>query len=296
MTLDQLKIFAHVARTLNMRVASEQLHLTQPAVSAAISALERRYGTFLFDRVGRGLELSQAGRAFLPQAEAVLARAAEAERTLLDLAGLVRGEVRVAASQTVVTYWLPSRLARFVEAHPAITVPVAAGNTTHAVEQVIAGKADLGIVEGPIDSSLLRAQVVGSDRLSLYARPTHPLVGRKIGSKALRAALWILREEGSGTRDYLMSGLSRYGLSLKDLSVRLVLPSNGAVLEAVEAGELVAAVSDLAAGPRLKAGLIVRLDCTLPSRNFSMITHRERHLSRATSAFIGAIGNLKLSK
>jgi DNA-binding transcriptional LysR family regulator len=296
MTLEQLKIFVHVARSLNMRVASESLHLTQPAVSAAIAALERRYDTLLFDRVGRGLELSEAGRIFVPRAEAVLASADEAHRALDDLAGLVRGEVRIAASQTVATYWLPRQLARFVEMHPAIAVPVSAGNTAQAAEQVLAGKADLGIVEGPVESSLLRARIVGSDRLSLYARPTHPMAGRKIGAKALREAVWVLREEGSGTRDCLIDGLSKFGLSLKDLSVRLVLPSNGALLEAVEAGELVAAVSDLAASPRLQARLIVRLDCTLPTRSFNMITHRDRHLSRATTAFIDALGISKFQK
>ena len=104
MTLEQLRIFVTVAETLNMTRAAEALHLAQPSVSAAVAALESRHGLRLFDRVGRGLELSAAGRTFLPEARAVLAAAQDAARALDDLAGLRRGTLALAASQTVATY------------------------------------------------------------------------------------------------------------------------------------------------------------------------------------------------
>ena len=107
MTFEQLHAFIIVAETLSMTRAAERLHLTQPAVSAAIAALEERQATRLFDRVGRHLELTAAGKVFLPEARAVIARLEEARRVFDDLAGLARGELRLAASQTVATYWLP---------------------------------------------------------------------------------------------------------------------------------------------------------------------------------------------
>ena len=290
MTLEQLRIFVMVAETLNMRAAAGRLHLTQPAVSAAIAALEERHDTRLFDRVGRGLELNGAGRAFLPEAQAVLAQAGQALQTLGDLAGLVRGELRLAASQTVATYWLPARMARFAARYPGITLSLQAGNTAQAAAAVAAGEADLGFVEGTVDDAQLSARKTGEDRLALYAAKDHPLGGRLLGRDDLAAAAWVLREKGSGTRGHLARCLiDRFGLDPGALDVRLELPSNGAVLEAAAAGGLITAVSDLAAGPRAAAGLIGELDCRLAARDFHLLQSRARRPGRAAQAFIAML-------
>lgn len=286
MTLDQLRIFVAVAETSNMTRAAATLHLSQPAVSAAIAALEGRHGSRLFDRIGRGLELTSAGRLFLPEAKAVLARAEEARQVLDDLSGPVRGEVRVAASQTVATYWLPRYLARFAVAWPGITLSMVDGNTAEAASAVLVGDADLAVVEGRTNHSMLDLRTVGHDRLGLYAAIDHRLGGRSIGRSELLEAIWVMREPGSGTRDHFATVLPDYELAIGDLDIRLELPSNGAVLAAVEGSEMIAPISDVAATPRRKAGLIQRLDCTLPERNFSLLVHRERHRSRAVRAFL----------
>lgn len=290
MTLEQLRVFVAVAETLNMTRAAEALHLTQPSVSAAIAALEGRHGLNLFERVGRGLELSEAGRAFLPEARAVLARAREAVEALDDLAGLRRGHLRLAASQTVATYWLPSHMARFAGRWPGVALSLAVGNTQDVARAVLAGEADLGFVEGEVDEALLSRRVVGGDRLGLYARPDHPWVGRPLSADDLRAAAWVLREPGSGTRSHLAEVLAGAGLGLADLDIRLELPSNGAVLEALAEGGLVTAVSDLAGSARAMAGRIVRLDWPFPPRGFTLVRHRARRLSHAACAFLQAGG------
>src|SRR5262249_57124446 len=113
MTLEQLRIFAAVADKQHVTQAARELNLTQSATSAAIAALEGRYGIKLFDRVGRGIVLTHTGRAFLAEAHAVLARARGAEQVLRDLAGLKAGKLVVAASQTVANYCLPTKLHAF---------------------------------------------------------------------------------------------------------------------------------------------------------------------------------------
>ena len=107
MTLEQLRIFIAVAERQHMTEAALALNLTQSATSAAIAALEERHGIRLFDRIGRRIELTELGRAFLPEARAVIARADEAAGLLGASAGLMRGRLRLAASQTAANYWLP---------------------------------------------------------------------------------------------------------------------------------------------------------------------------------------------
>src|SRR5271168_1462437 len=129
MTLEQLRIFVAVAEKQHVTRAAAELNLTQSATSAAIAALEARYGIKLFDRIGRNIALTQTGRDFLIEARAVLARAKDATQVLHDLAGLKRGSLTVAASQTIGNYWLPSRIQAFRSAFPGIDLQLAIMNT-----------------------------------------------------------------------------------------------------------------------------------------------------------------------
>ncbi|WP_454688968.1 LysR family transcriptional regulator [Achromobacter aloeverae] len=289
MTLEQLRIFTAVADMLNMTKAASRLHLTQPAVSAAIAALEDRHSTKLFDRVGRRLELTAEGKRFLPEAHAVLARADDAKRVLDDLAGLLQGEVRIAASQTVATYWLPNRMASFAVAHPGISLDLRVGNTTQAAALLNQGDVDVAFVESDSIEFPLESTVVGADHVRLYASMDSPLAGRPLTPACLEAATWVMREPGSGTRDHLTHGLARSGVNVSRLNICLQLPSNGAVLQTLENKALIAGISDLAAAPRVKAGQIVELPWPLPARNFKMLRHPERRLGRATAAFVQSL-------
>lgn len=288
MTLEQLRIFVAVAERGHMTRASQALNLSQSAVSAAVAALEARHAARLFDRVGRGLELSAAGRAFLPEAQAVLARAAAAERVLQDLAGLARGSVAVHASQTIASYWLPQRLVRFKAAHPNIEVRLSVGNTAQVARAVREGAAELGFVEGPVDDPLLELHHVGGDRLVVVMSG----VDRRWGEAPtpspdrLARARWILRERGSGTRSELEEALRRLGVDPETLEVGLELPSNEAVAAAVAAGGGLSALSELAAGPGLASGVLRRLAVDLPERPFHALLHRERVGGPAVKALL----------
>lgn len=289
MTLEQLRIFVAVAEALSMTRAAEQLHVTQPAVSAAIRALEERYATKLFDRVGRRLELTEAGRLFLPEAALVLAQAGAARRILDDLSGLARGEVRIAASQTVASYWLPVRMACFVGKAPDIQLRLFVGNSAQAADEVLRGQADLAFVEGEVADDLLAAKVVGGDQIGLFVAPDHPLASRTPTHAELEAASWVMRDKGSGTRDHLEAGLAQSGVDVERLRVVLELPTNDAALEAAEGSGLVTAVSELAAASRMGIGAVRQLDWALAPRQFKMLTHRSRAASRAVAAFIASL-------
>lgn len=286
-TLEQLRIFVAVAEREHVTRAAAALGLTQSAVSSAIAALEARHDTRLFDRVGRHIELTAAGRDFLVEARAVLSRAHAAELVLSELGALGRGTLNVQASQTIASYWLPSRLVRFREAYPKIEVRLSAGNTETVTRAVLEGDADLGFVEGAVRVPALASSEVGSDRLVLTVGSDHPLAKRRNVSLADLIDLpWVVREAGSGTRSEMEAALIAMKMPIHVRDIALELPSNEAVRAALEAGAGVGGMSELVAAPAIQAGKLKRLDIELPQRPFLALRHRERRLSKAGEALL----------
>jgi DNA-binding transcriptional LysR family regulator len=267
------------------------LNLTQSATSAAIAALERRYGIKLFDRVGRGIVLTQIGRDFLNEARAVVARAKAAAQILDDLVGLKRGSLTLAASQTVANYWLPPRIETFRRTYPGIDLRVRIANTEQVAHAVIQGNADLGFVEGEVDEPSLAIRRMEGDSLAVVVGARHRWVARtRITPQLLTETSWILREPGSGTRSMFEAALKKFHLKLPDLDIRLELPSNEAVRAAVEFGDCATAISDLVVAQSLAAGTLHRVKIDLPKRSFIALRHKERYASRAEKALFASIG------
>lgn len=290
MTLEQLRIFAAVAEHLHVTKAARELHLTQSAASAAVAALEERYGTTLFHRIGRGIRLTDAGRTLLAQAKAVLQRAADAERALEDLSALKRGRLVIHASQTIANYWLPPRLHQFRAVYPQIELHLTIGNTQQVAEAMTGGSADLGFIEGEIEQpSLLRRRIPG-DRLVLVVGQTHPWFSRKtVDPKRLAQSPWVLREPGSGTRQVFETAARAMGVEVASLPIVLELPSNEAVRSAVEAGAGATVISELVVQSSLRHGALHALDLPLPRRHFELLRHSDRYRSQAEEAFIAMI-------
>ncbi|MGC9369009.1 MAG: LysR family transcriptional regulator [Paracoccaceae bacterium] len=285
MTLEQLRIFVAVAEREHVTRAAKALNLTQSATSAAIAALEQRHGTRLFERVGRGINLTEAGRLFLPEARAVLARAAAAEQLLEDLGTLTRGSLRLAASQTLANYWLPPLMLAFHRAHPGVTLDLTIGNTEQVAAEVQAMRADLGFVEGVVDAPALEQAVIGGDEMFLVVAPSHPWASVRPGAAALEAGTWVLREPGSGTRALMEAALRAQGIAPERLADRIELTSNEAVRAAVGAGGGATILSRLVVEASLAAGELVRLPFPPLPRDFRLLRHRDRYETRAARAF-----------
>lgn len=292
MTLEQLRIFIAVAERGHVTKAAEALAMTQSAVSAAISALETRYGANLFDRIGRRIEITDTGRRFLPEARAVLDRAAAARAVLEDLSAATIGTLSVAASQTIASYWLPRRLSAFHSEYPKVRLDVTIGNTRQVETAVVDGAVDLGLVEGATRHSALVRSQVDYDRLVLVVSTNAPeLPQLEDGRLDLQNITWVIREEGSGTRGILEDLARRSGLLPDDLLIALVLPSNEAVREAVEAGAGATIVSEHVVARDIAAGLLRAIPIDLPPREYALIRHRDRHQSAAHKALVTALSN-----
>lgn len=290
MTLEQLRIFVAVADREHVTQAARDLNLTQSATSAAVAALEARYQTKLFNRVGRRIALTDAGRLFLVEAKAVLARATAAELVLADLAGLKRGSLHLAASQTVGNYWLPRFIQTFRAGFPGISVALTMGNTETVSAMVREGTANLGFVEGDVEEPSLAITAIGEDEMVLVAPAGHAWAG-KSGPHGidLGSVSWVLREPGSGTRSILAGMLREKEMTMSDLAIGLELPTNESVRAAVEADAGVSVMSRLVAASALQAGTLVAIDYPVPRRSFSMLRHKEHYVTAAEREFVRLI-------
>jgi DNA-binding transcriptional LysR family regulator len=290
MTLEQLRIFVAVAERQHVTRAAEALHMVQSAVSAAIAQLESLHGTKLFHRVGRGIELTAAGTMFLAEAKSLLARADAAQLMLTELGGLRRGTLSIQASQTIAGYWLPRHLVAFRRRYPDIDLKLRIGNTAEAAAAVHDGTAELGFVEGAVDDPTTASRLVARDRIVLVVAPGHEWAALpSFDPRHLTQSAWVLREKGSGTRSAFEAALGGFGIDPRDLDIALELPSNEAVRAAVEAGLGATVISASVVGFSIAAGSLVQVPLLLPPRDYLVLLHRERYLSRAAEALLALI-------
>jgi DNA-binding transcriptional LysR family regulator len=286
MTLEQLRIFLAVAEREHVTQAAKALNLTQSAVSSAINALEERHALKLFDRIGRRIALTQAGKIFVAEARAVLASSRRAEQVLSDLGDLTVGALVLAASQTVGNYWLPERLARFTRAYPGVTLSLTIGNTEEVAALAEAGDIDFGLVEGETDFATLKATAIDEDELVVVAAPCFAGTQSISTPAGLIDAPWVVREKGSGTRAAFEQALQRLNPGTSQRRIVLELPSNEAVRSAVEAGAGLAVLSRLVARASIQAGALVALPFKLPKRPFYLLAHRQLYRTRAAEALL----------
>lgn len=183
MQLQLLEVFYEVARHHSITGAAQALGYTQSAVSRQIAALEAQTGTQLFDRLPRGVTLTEEGRCLLPHAEAMLDRLATAHRDLDALRGLGSGRLRVGAFPTAVAALVPRALAAFRAAHPGVTLSLVEGRTPALLERLLAGDADIAVVSAPphrpLDVTRLDLHHLLDERLLVAVPRSHRLASRR---------------------------------------------------------------------------------------------------------------------
>jgi DNA-binding transcriptional LysR family regulator len=290
MTLEQLRIFVAVAERQHVTDAARSLNMAQSAASHAIASLEMRHDTKLFDRVGRRIELTEAGRSLLSEARTILTQVERAELALSEFGKLERGTLKVQASQTIASYWLPRHLVVFRQAHPRIDIRLSVGNTAQVAEAVESGAVELGFVEGAVKGDQFVSVPIARDQLVLVVRPNHPWAQTaRLTARNLLESVWVLREHGSGTRSVFEQALTQLGIEPSHLRVVMELPSNEAVRAAVEAGLGATALSASVAAPSIESALLHHVPFRLPQREFHVLYHAQRYRSRIADALLSKI-------
>lgn len=295
MNLDQLNVFLVVSRHLHFSRAADELYITQPAVSAAVAKLEAEFGVRLFHRIGRRVELTDAGRFLVSEGLRLTEQVHQLERRLLEFNALKRGALTIGASFTVGNYWLPAALKRFHDSHPAIEVQCGLGNAEQVLDGTGKGEFDLGFISGSAVHGLpgsLEGEQVGSERLQVVVAPGHPWFGRAhLQPGELAESFWILRERGSGARQMFEAGLARTGVALESLPVALVLNSSEMVKTIVLNGAGAAALPESMVRHEIALKLLwpVRVEQLEMEEPILMIRHPQRHQSKLLAAFEQAV-------
>ena len=284
--LRQCEVFVATALEGSTRGAASRVARSQSAASTALLDLEAILGATLFDRIGRGLRLNENGRALLPKAQALLDQAAELQGLFSDAH---RAPLRIAASFTIGEYLMPALIARWSSMHPASELSMRIGNTSEVIASVASFDVDLGFIEGPQSHPELVVHPWLQDELIVIASPSHPLAGRVASRRQLADADWVLREQGSGTRQVTDAWLARH---LQTVRIGLELGSTEAIKGVIAIGAGLGFLSRYAVAQRLADGSLVEIRTRLPAekRRLSVVLHRNKRLGRTTAAFAAHCG------
>ena len=223
----RLKVFHTVARLLSFTKAAEALHMTQPAVTFQVRQLEEYFNTRLFDRTHNRVNLTPAGEHVSEFAERIFDLYAEMENKVRDLTGEISGALTIGASTTIAEYMLPALLGEFKNRYPDINLRLKVSNSEGIVSMVEHNVIDLGLVESPVGNKNLIVEVCHDDQLVVVVAPDHELAksGARVKAADIIKYPFVSREEGSGTRDFIMQYLLEAKVKPSDMNICLELGS-----------------------------------------------------------------------
>jgi len=286
-TQTQLRSFLAVFRTGSVTAAADELIVTQPSVSAAVSALSRELGVDLTERNGRSIRPTPAGEAFVPYAADVLGLLEQGTRASREAAQVAAKELRIAAVTTAGEHIVPPLMQAFSASHPEIALSLDVGNRERVFERVRSHRSDVAVGGRPPSEGVLGERFL-ENPIAIITAPDDPLADKRaLPIEELGGRPWLLREEGSGTRTMTEEFLAAYELR----PPLLTLGSNGAIKEAARAGLGVALQSRLTARLELEVGLLATIDVSarLPQRHWYLLRPEHGPLRPPVEEFLSFV-------
>jgi DNA-binding transcriptional LysR family regulator len=284
-SLRQIRVFVAVAQQRSFTRAARELHLTQPAVSQQLKLLEAEVGLALFEHVGRGVHLTDAGQELLRYAQQVNEVLRSASESFAAMRGLKRGVLKLGAVSTA-KYFTPSVLSAFTAEFPQVSIKFTVGNREEIIRQIADNEIDLVIMGRPPKELITTAEAFAKHPLVIIAPPGHPLANskRRIPLKQLSGENFVIREPGSGTRASMEHVFKERGVIYR---TAMEVSSNETIKQAVMAGMGISFISKHTVGLELAAGKLVLLNVSgLPLlRDWYVIHLRDKRLSPMTLAF-----------
>jgi LysR family transcriptional regulator, low CO2-responsive transcriptional regulator len=289
MELFQLRSFLRVAEEGSFTRAAEELYVTQPAVTQHVRALERELGVPLFDRTGRGAQLTPAGEALCRYARRSVALLAECRQVIADLESGAAGRLALGAGVTTSIFHLPGWLRAFGDAYPGVDVVVRTGRSREVAALALEREIDLGLVTSPVQHPDLRVAGLFEEEIVLVTPRGHALADRRLSIEELAEAPLILFPKATGFREYLDRALTEAGVAAR---VKMESDSVEAIKSFVAVGLGVSFLPAAAVEAEVAAGDLARAEVAgLPAlRRQTSVLHRvDRHLSAGARGFLAIL-------
>lgn len=292
LNLHRLWIFVQVVECGGFSAAAQKIYMSQPSVSNQVRQLEQSLHTTLIDRSGSRIRPTAEGEVLLEYARRVFLLADEAVSAIGEVSGLVVGRVVVGGTTTVGTYLLPPLVASFRKQHPGIECDIFTGNAGEVTRALLGGDIGLAILAGrPASAQVLSEQVL-DDRVVLVVPPDHPLAGQHVEPDALAKERFLVREQGSQTRQLQEDALERWELTGVN---RTEIWGPETIKQSVSVGLGVSLISEHAVARELQDGRLAMVEVANAARPRPIVLayRRDRLLSAAEKAFARVVRSLR---
>ncbi|AND40875.1 MULTISPECIES: LysR family transcriptional regulator [Cytobacillus] len=275
MYYDALKTFVTLAEVKNFTKTAELLLMSQPSVSLHIKNLEKEFQTKLFQRSPKYLKITPSGEILYDRAKQMITIYEQTRQEILEQQNTIKGDLKIAASFTIGEYILPPLLLDLQNQYPELNLQVTIANTEEVVQSTRSHHVDIGLIEGQTNERELIVTPFLEDELFIVTSNQHPLVQKEETTIAdLQNQQWIMRENGSGTREYFNHVVRSNGLKVKSL---LTISSNQGIKETLING----------LGISILSGSVVERD--VKQNNLSIIKVKNQEFKRTLSYVLSPI-------
>ncbi|MDQ7085167.1 MAG: LysR substrate-binding domain-containing protein [Sulfurovum sp.] len=280
-TLRQIEIFLQVVSLGHLTNVAKKMKLSQSAISMSIKELENILGRPIFDRINKKLVLNEVGRAFHKEVDPVFKKLRDIEYEFKNSQN--KGMIRVGASTTIVDYLMPTIICSYMSAYPDVKITLKEGNTKEIAQMIKEGSIDIGFVEGFVSGSEIIKDKIAIDQLLIVT--ADPTLAQASSLDTLVDKRWVLREEGSGTREVFLDYIKE---SVDELNIFLELGHTESIKSILMNRECLTCISKIAVekellDKRLYQVAIQDFEC---KRDFLMIYHKDKYHSALFEKFV----------
>lgn len=286
MNIRKLQVFYSTAISLNMTKVARELYISQPSISQSIREVEEEVGANLFDRIGKRIYLTNEGEIFLNYTRRILNLYEEACDKVHETDKNKNGKIRIGASTTIGIYLLPDIIKKFVEVYDGVEISLIIENASIIEELILENKIDFAFVEGKVTSEEIIKDVIWNDELIFICSKKSELANKEeVNSDKIKGQKFIMREYGSGTREYVEGYLWENKVEYK---IFMELGDTEAIKRCVEAGLGIGCISTLCMKENNndESLHVFRLDKGNIERNLYLIRHKDKFINNNMKKFI----------
>ena len=283
LTLRQMQIFLNVVKSGHLTNVAKDMNLSQSAISMSIKELENILGRPVFDRINKKLVLNEVGRAFYQEIDPIFKKLSDIEYEFKNSEN--KGMIRVGASTTIVDYLMPSIICSYMSSYPDVKITLKEGNTKEITQMVQEGLIDVAFVEGIVNGSDIIQEKIGVDELIVVT--ADKTLAEEQYIDALAEKRWILREEGSGTREVFLNYIKN---KVDNLNIFFELGHTESIKSILMNRECLTCISKISVENELREGKLHRVkvknfEC---KRDFLMIYHKDKYHSKLYQHLLSA--------